>query len=460
MAPPAGTAGLAAGAALLLSLALGPLAAATLRVGAGERLTSITQALAAAAPGDTIVVAPGEYHEKLVIDKSVTLRGEGNPHIVGPHRGDVIVIVADDVEVGGFQVSGSGSEMMVSDAGIKVQGARARIQQNRLFDNLFGVYLRGCNEALVEGNVVEGRREDEIGMRGAGIHFFDARHNVVRFNKVSQVRDGVYFDHADFNRVEDNEFSDLRYGVHYMYCKDNSFLRNVFRDSWAGAAVMYTERVVFRENQILNNRGSHNAFGLLLKDCLDSLAEQNVIVNNVRGIFLDNSHRNRFHKNLVAYNDVGVVLYASSLENSFGGNDFVGNLATLHTVGKADADWTPQGAGNYYSDYAGYDLDGDGVGDTVHRLQDAFEYLEGNRPLLALFLFSAAADALALAEKSFPLVPSSEERDRAPRMKPVSGMKVTFRSAGEEVVERSPSLAAGSLLVLGLSLWLTWRLRR
>lgn len=52
---------------------------ATLRVaadGSGDHLT-IAAALEAAAPGDTILIAPGEYVENPHIDKPVTLRGDG-----------------------------------------------------------------------------------------------------------------------------------------------------------------------------------------------------------------------------------------------------------------------------------------------------------------------------------------------------------------------------------------------
>jgi nitrous oxidase accessory protein len=429
------------------------------RVEGADGGAAISRALENATPGDTIVVAAGEYHEDLVIDKTVILVGEGRPHIRGLGEGDVVRVTGDDVELRGFSVSGSGVDMLVSDAGIKIYGTRARIIDNHLFDNLFGVYLRGCTEALVENNKIRGRAEVDLGRRGAGVHFFDAHRNVVRGNDIAYVRDGVYFDHSDFNAVEDNRFSRLRYGVHYMYCEENRFYRNVFRDSVGGAAIMYTERVTFSENQILNNREGYNAFGLLFKDAIDSVAERNVIVNSVNGIFMDSSHRNRLNNNLVAYNDVGVMLYASSLDNSFGENDFVGNLATLHTVGRADAEWTPGGSGNYYSDYTGYDVDGDGIGDTAHRLQDAFEYLEGSRPLLRLFLNSAAADALAAAEKSFPLVPSSGEEDTAPSMKPVSGVKITYRYEGRGESPTSTVLAVGSVFALLLSGWLCWRLR-
>lgn len=443
--------GFAAFALAALAPAL-PARAATLEVGPGRPYATLGMAVAKALPGDTIEVAAGTYRENLTVDMPVELVGVGWPEIVGTGKGDVVRVLAADVTIRGFVIRGSGADMMRSDAGVKVLGERGRIAGNRIVDNLFGVYLDGCEEALIEGNEITGRAEVDVGRRGAGVHFYDARHNTVRGNRVSFVRDGVYFDHADFNLVEDNEFHHLRYGVHYMYCKDNRFFRNVFRDSVAGVAIMYTERVTFSDNLILDNRAGYHAFGLLMKDTLDSVAERNAIVNNASGIFLDSSHRNRFAHNLVAYNDAGVVLYASSLENSFADNDFVGNLATLRTVGRAVADWSPGGRGNHYSDYTGYDLDGDGRGDVPHRLQDAFEVLVGNHPLLQLFLSSAASDALAAAERSFPLVPSSEQVDAAPAMRPVSGVEVggTDRAGGPSPAGGA-TVAAAWLVVLAVA---------
>jgi nitrous oxidase accessory protein len=461
----------AVAALLVAALAFaGPSAADTLRVGPDAPFTTVGAALLAAAPGDRIEVAAGVYHETLSVDVPVELVGLGEPEIAGAGEGDVVGVVADDVTVRGFAIRGSGQEMMRSNAGIKVFGDRARIAGNRIFDNLFGVYLDGARQAVIEDNEITGRREVDIGRRGAGVHLYASDHNRMSGNRVSFVRDGVYFDHSDFNTVADNTFHHLRYGVHYMYCSDNRFFRNVFRDSLAGVAIMYTERVTFNDNLILHNRAGYHAFGLLMKDALDSVAEGNAIVGNTSGVFLDSSHRNRFVRNLVAHNDVGVVLYASSLENSFADNDFVGNLATLHTVGKASADWNPSGHGNHYSDYAGYDLDGDGRGDVPHRLQDAFEVLEGNHPLLRLFLSSAAADALAAAERSFPLVPSSEQVDSAPAMRPVSGVEVgsgsaaiagaTAPTAGAPPPRGRGAVATGWLLVLAVAGWSTAKLRR
>ncbi len=429
-------------------------AADTHRVGAGGHAT-VGAALAAAAPGDTVVVAAGVYEERLVIERPVKLVGEGWPRIFGGYEGDVILVRAEDVEIRGLEIAGSGRPMITSASGVKVRASRARVVGNRIVDNLFGVYLRECSDAVVEGNVIRGRPEDEVGVRGAGINLFDAHRNVIRANAVSYVRDGAYFDHSDSNRVEENEFFELRYGIHYMFCNANSFERNLFRDSMGGAAIMYTEGVVFRGNRMVDNRRGINAFGLLLKDCRDSVAEGNAFVNNTRGVFLDNSHGNLLRGNLVAWNDVAVMLFASSLNNRFTRNDFVGNLSTLLTVGRADADWTPDGVGNHFSDYRGYDVDGDGVGDVEHRLQDAFEYLIGSRPLLRMFLNSAVSDALSAAERSFPLVPTSDERDRAPFLRPVSGVVL---DAGRDRQGSAP-VAAASIGVCLVAIWLYRRSR-
>lgn len=421
--------------------------AAELRVGPGAQFASPGAALAAAVDGDVILIAPGEYIGSIMIDKSVTLRGEGYPQIVCERLGSTITMAADGAQLEGLAISGSGRDMMHSDAGIHVTADNVHVKDCILTDNLFGVMFRIIENAIVEDCTIRGRAEEGIGSRGAGFHLYDSHNCIIRNNDVKTVRDGVYFDHSNYNVVEDNRFAELRYGVHYMYCESNEFYRNVFRDSVAGAAIMYTNNVQFSDNLILNNRLGHNAFGLLFQSCYDCTAERNVIVNNTCGFFLEQAENTIIRNNLVAYNDVGAVVFGSSIDTTFEHNDFIQNIATLRTIGRSDMDWGGAGGGNYYSDYEGYDLDGDGLGDVPHKLQDAFEHLTGNHPLLKLYLSSAAADALVLAERSFPVLPHSDVLDPEPSTHPVSGVRLQLEP-GDKASPRG-SLALAALALLG-----------
>jgi nitrous oxidase accessory protein NosD len=77
---------------------------------------TISAAIAAASPGDTVRVAGGTYREQVVIDKAIKLHGAGreNTIIDGENRtdltslGQVRVIAAGDVEVSGFTITRAG----------------------------------------------------------------------------------------------------------------------------------------------------------------------------------------------------------------------------------------------------------------------------------------------------------------------------------------------------------------
>ena len=82
-----------------------------------------------AAPGDTLVVLPGTYHAPLLIDKPLTLEGQGWPVIQGDGSGDVIRITAPYVTVRGFEVRGSGKSLDREDAGIRSSGANTVLEK-------------------------------------------------------------------------------------------------------------------------------------------------------------------------------------------------------------------------------------------------------------------------------------------------------------------------------------------
>jgi nitrous oxidase accessory protein len=89
---------------------------------------------------------------------------------------------------------------------------------------------------------------------------------------------------------------------------------------------MYSRRIQFRRNRFVHNRGFASV-GLLFQDCDDVTAEDNLIADNARGIFLEGSRRDTFRGNVIAESDMAIVLYDSCADILFEGNSFVGNLS-------------------------------------------------------------------------------------------------------------------------------------
>jgi nitrous oxidase accessory protein len=228
-----------------------------------------------------------------------------------------------------------------------------------------------------------------------------------------------------------------------MYSDDNVFEDNTFENGDAGTAVMYSRRIIFRRNRFLHNRGFASV-GLLLKACDDVVADDNLIADNARGIFLEGSTGNLFRGNVVAESDVAVVLYDSCARNRFEGNSFVANLTPLFLVGRrTDTVF----AGNYWSDNDEPDLDGDGRSDRPYRLTSVFDHFRGNLTAADLFARGPAAAAVAAAEQSFPVLRPIPVVDASPLIRPPALPKVP----NPDPARRATDLRglAGSLVLLG-----------
>jgi nitrous oxidase accessory protein len=126
-----------------------------------------------------------------------------------------------------------------------------------------------------------------------------------------------------------------------------------------------------------------------------------------------------FRNNTIAANDIAIQAFSSATEDTFTGNNFIHNLSPLQLIGRETGiRWDEGRRGNYWSEYDGYDLDGDGIGDVPFKIQNAFEHLEGNYPRLRIYLFSPASQALAAAERIFPVLERPRAYDRFPIMRP------------------------------------------
>src|SRR5688572_10209853 len=119
----------------------------------GPYLT-IHAALKEAHIGDVIEVHGGVYLGPLVVDKSVTLEGSDWPIVDGGGQGTVVTLAAPKIVFRGFEVRGSGSEPDQDHAGITLTASRITVENNRLHDVLFGIFVSQADQALVRGNTI------------------------------------------------------------------------------------------------------------------------------------------------------------------------------------------------------------------------------------------------------------------------------------------------------------------
>jgi nitrous oxidase accessory protein len=418
------------------------------------RFLSIQSAIAAAKPGDVVRVQAGIYTGQFILDKQLTLEGIGKPVLRGEGRGSVVIGAADHCVIRGFIIERSGGDLQAEDSGLLLKSNENTVEDNELRDVLYGIYLYHSQRNAIRRNTVRGRRELEVGARGAGLHLWNSPDNTIEENTITDARDGMYIQSSPGNTVRRNRVFKVRYGLHYMNSDANRFEENIFSDNVAGAAIMYSRKIELRRNAFIHNRG-FSSFGVLFQDCEENVAEENFIIDNATGIFAEALRKSVFRRNVIAENDLALQIFSSSGQNLFSENNFVSNLSPLQIIGKrSDTRWQDGGRGNYWSDYDGYDLDGDGVGDAPHKVQNVFEYLEGNYPRLRLYLSSPAAQALAAAEQTFPIIKGSPETDRAPLMRPLT-LHFPREQSGSATLGQI-ILAAISLAAVGTAIAVIW----
>jgi nitrous oxidase accessory protein len=442
----------------LVLIFLGAARAETLTVGSDAQFRSIQNAIAVAHAGDVIEVRSGTYYENPIIDKQLTVEGAGQPRLRGNGVGSVVVITADGCSLRGFVLEHSGGDLQSEDSGILLKSSHNQIENNQLNDVLYGIYFYNSRANVIRRNTIHGRKELEVGERGAGLHLWNSPDNIIEDNTISEMRDGMYIQSCNGNQIRRNHVSNLRYGLHYMFSDKNVFEDNLFENNVAGAAIMYSNHIEFRRNAFVHNRG-FSSFGILFQECNELIAEDNFIIDNATGIFMEALRKTTFRRNVIAQNDVAMQMFSSSDDNVFTENNFVDNLSRLQLIGKSTTTrWSENGRGNYWSDYDGYDMNEDGRGDVGQRVQDVYEYLEGNYPRLQIYLDSPAAKALAIAERTFPLFKESAEIDRAPLMKPI-GLHYPFATEKRRLAVQAEVLGA-SLLMFAGALALIGRARR
>ena len=167
--------------------------------------------------------------------------------------------------------------------------------------------------------------------------------------------------------------------------------------------------------------GGAAGMGLGLKESGDLHVHHNLIARNTLGLFLDSSPLEpgdtiTVEDNMVQLSDVGVAFLSSQSRVTFRGNTFRDNRTPVRVEGGGDAlglTWDHKD----WDDYAGYDLDHDGVGDVPYELRDLADGLVARSTDLTFFTGTPALALVSLAGHVAPLMaPKPVLIDARPRL--------------------------------------------
>ncbi|MCF6353119.1 MAG: nitrous oxide reductase family maturation protein NosD [Cyclobacteriaceae bacterium] len=387
----------------------------TLEVCSTCKITTITEAIAMASPGDTLLVKSGFYQEgEIVINKPLVLIGVDKPIIDGESKAGILVISADSVVIKGLIIQNVGVSYTKDYAAIHLSRCNYfTIEDNELRNVFFGILVEKSHFGIIHNNKVSSNATKQYSS-GNGVHIWHSDNMTVTNNHLSNLRDGIYFEFVDESHIANNiSTNNLRYGLHFMFSNNDTYYDNTFINNGAGVAVMFSKFINMKRNRFYKNWGTAS-FGLLLKEIYDAEIEDNIFEENTIGINVEGCTRINYKNNNLIRNGWAVKISGGCYANIFEGNNFISNSFDVSYNSKMNDNSFNN---NYWSDYTGYDLDKDDIGDVPYRPVKLFSYIVNQTPETIILLRSLFIDILNFSEKVSPVFTPDNLVDATPKMK-------------------------------------------
>ncbi|MCP4291506.1 MAG: nitrous oxide reductase family maturation protein NosD [bacterium] len=382
-------------------------------------LPSFQELVDATEENGTLSPPAGTYAGPVYIERPITIDGIAGVTIDAGGEGSVIYLETDGATLKNLRLINSGRSHNDLDSGVQVRGNFNVIRDCEILDCLFGVDLQQCEFCIVKRNKINSK-DNDLGQRGDSVRLWYSFNNKILENDCFDTRDMVVWYSSD-NIISGNKGRNSRYSLHFMYSKYNLVESNSYFNNAVGIFLMYSDGIVVRNNTIAHAAGP-TGIGIGFKETSELIIDGNTIMYCASGLYIDVSPYqpdtiNHFEKNVIAYNGIGIRFLNDWTGNWFIDNQIIDNLTQIFVGGGMTANrnvWE----GNFWSDYTGFDLDGDNVGDTPHEIFAYADRIWRDSPYSQFFKGSPLLESIDFLER---LVPFSEPdlliRDKAPKMR-------------------------------------------
>jgi nitrous oxidase accessory protein len=381
-------------------------------------ISTIKQAVEIAEDGDEIFIKKGVYKENdIEINKSLTISGEEGTVIDGTNKGSILHITANNFVLRNLKIINVVVSYTKDYAAIKVVRCKNFTIENIVLDEVFfGILIEKSHNGKILNNKISSIAKDEANS-GNGIHIWHSSNMEVVGNEVYGMRDGIYFEFVSESKIHNNlSHNNIRYGLHFMFSNNDTYYNNEFKNNGAGVAVMFSKFITMYQNKFTHNWGSAS-YGLLLKEIYDTQIYNNTFEENTIGIKGEGCTRINYKNNTFIRNGWAIKIAGACYANIFEQNDFMHNSLDLAYNTKVNDN---RFENNYWSEYTGYDLDKDGVGDIPYRPVKLFSYIVNATPEALVLLRSLFVDIINFSEKVSPVFTPDDLMDKKPIMKRIN----------------------------------------